>query len=178
MITISIFWALVFALFVTKGRATESVWGEAMNATSLPALAVEAPPYVALQREMHDALLRQHPEWMERDPNLSKCDEDDRRFARLLSLCLTSSPLTRTRGCHAMTRRFTRLTRTSGSLLGLVFLAGCASLRSTSSNRLDQQIAQADAAYRTLDAGHVTDYNNAVASIARQIDGETPDESQ
>ena len=54
--------------------------------------------------------------------------------------------------------------------------SGCASLKSTSSNRLDQQIAQADAAYRTLDAGHVTAYNNAVAAIAREIDGKTPDQ--
>ena len=69
-----------------------------------------------------------------------------------------------------------RLTKTSGSLLALVFLTSCASVRSTSSNRLDQQIAQADAAYRTLDAGRVTDYNNALATIAREIDGKTPAE--
>jgi Alpha/beta hydrolase family len=69
-----------------------------------------------------------------------------------------------------------QLARTNASLLALVFLGGCASLRSTSSNRLDQQIAHADAAYRTLDTDHVTAYNNAVGSIAREIDGETPDE--
>jgi len=51
-----------------------------MNATSLPALAVEAAPYVALQREMHDALLIQHPEWVERDGNCPTCDDYDRRF--------------------------------------------------------------------------------------------------
>jgi hypothetical protein len=61
-------------------------------------------------------------------------------------------------------------------LLALVFLSSCASLRSTSSNRLEAQIAQADAAYRTLDAGDVTDYNNAVVAIAREIDGKTPAE--
>ena len=60
-----------------------------MNAIPLPAVPVEAAPYVALQREMHDALVRQHPEWMERDGNCSKCDEYDRRFAWLLSLFLT-----------------------------------------------------------------------------------------
>jgi hypothetical protein len=59
-----------------------------MKATSLPALAVEAAPYVALQREMHDALLRQHPEWIERDGNCPKCEEYDRRFADLLGLSL------------------------------------------------------------------------------------------
>ena len=69
-----------------------------------------------------------------------------------------------------------RLTKTSASLIALVLFSSCASLRSTSSNRLDQQIAQADVAYRTLDVGHVTDYNNAVAAIAREIDGKTPAE--
>jgi pimeloyl-ACP methyl ester carboxylesterase len=77
---------------------------------------------------------------------------------------------------NAMTRRFMRLTKTSASLLALLFLSSCASPGSKSSNRLDQQIAQADEAYRTLDAGHVTGYNNAVASIARKIDGKTPAE--
>ena len=75
-----------------------------------------------------------------------------------------------------MTPRFIRLAKTNTSLLALVFVAGCASPRSTSSNRIEQQIAQADAACGRLDADHRTAYNNAVASIARQIDGETPDE--
>ena len=66
----------------------ENVCFKAMNTTSLPALSVKAARYVALQREMHDALLRQHPEWMERDGNCSKCDDYDRRFAELLSLSL------------------------------------------------------------------------------------------
>ena len=72
-----------------------------------------------------------------------------------------------------MTPRFIRLAKTNVILLALVVCAGCASLRSTSSNRLDQQIARADAAYLTLDTNHVTAYNNAVASIARLIDGGT-----
>jgi hypothetical protein len=57
-----------------------------MNAPSLPSLPVEAAPYVALQHEMHDALLRQHPEWMERDGDSPKCDEYDLRFARVLGV--------------------------------------------------------------------------------------------
>ena len=75
-----------------------------------------------------------------------------------------------------MTSRSLWLAKTNAGLLALVFVAGCASLRSTSSHRLDQQIAQADAAYRSLDAAHVSAYNNAVASIARQIDGDTRNE--
>jgi hypothetical protein len=75
-----------------------------------------------------------------------------------------------------MTPRFTRLIKTNASFLALVFLSSCASPSSTSSNRLEQQIAQADTAYRTLDTDHVTDYNDAVAAIAREIDGKTPAE--
>lgn len=75
-----------------------------------------------------------------------------------------------------MTARFIRLAKTNASLFALVILSGCASLRSTSSNRFDQQIAQADAAYRSLDAGRVAAYNDAVASVCRQIDGESPDQ--
>ena len=60
-----------------------------MSPVSLPSFAVEAPAYVALQREMHDALLMQHPEWIERGGNCPKCDEYDRRFAELLSFFLT-----------------------------------------------------------------------------------------
>ena len=59
-----------------------------MNATCFPSRAVEAPAYVALQREMHNALLTQHPEWIERDGNCPKCDDYDRRFAELLSFFL------------------------------------------------------------------------------------------
>lgn len=68
------------------------------------------------------------------------------------------------------------LTKMSASLVALLFLSSCASLSPTSSKRLDQQIAQADTAYRTLNADHITDYNKAVAIIAREIDGKTPAE--
>ena len=60
-----------------------------MNATSLPTLALEAPAYAALQCEMHDALLRQHPDWIERNGNSPKCDDYDRRFTELLGFFLT-----------------------------------------------------------------------------------------
>lgn len=66
-----------------------------------------------------------------------------------------------------------RFIKTGGSLLSLVLFTSCASLRSTSSNRLDQQLAHADAAYRTLADGKVTEYNNAVAAIAGKVDGKT-----
>lgn len=69
-----------------------------------------------------------------------------------------------------------RLTKSSAVLLALVFFAGCASLKSTSPQRLDQQIAQADMACRNLVPGSRAAYNNAVASIAQQINRETPGE--
>ena len=59
-----------------------------MNTISLPTLAVEEPAYAALQREMHDALLAQHPEWIGSDGKCSTCDDYDRRFAELLRFSL------------------------------------------------------------------------------------------
>jgi Alpha/beta hydrolase family len=75
-----------------------------------------------------------------------------------------------------MTARFIRLAKANTSLFALVILGGCASLKSTSSTGINLRIADADAAYRTLDADHLTAYNNAVAAIAREIDGETADQ--
>jgi hypothetical protein len=65
------------------------MFGSNVNATSFSTLAVEEPAYAALQREMHDALLVQHPEWIERDGNSPKCDDYDRRFAQLLRFFMT-----------------------------------------------------------------------------------------
>lgn len=57
--------------------------------------------------------------------------------------------------------------------LAVASFAGCASPRFTSEGRLQREMAIADAAYRSLRPGHVTGYNAAVASISRQMDGET-----
>jgi hypothetical protein len=73
--------------------------------------------------------------------------------------------------CNGRAKRFVK---TSAGFLALFFFVGCASLTSTSSSRLDQQIARADAAYRSLDANHVSAYNKALESIARRMDGTTP----
>jgi hypothetical protein len=69
-----------------------------------------------------------------------------------------------------------QITNVSAALLALLLVAGCASLRSTSSNRLAQPIARADAAYQTVSGGRVSIYNKAVESIALEIDGETPEQ--
>src|SRR5689334_10587446 len=73
-------------------------------------------------------------------------------------------------------RRLTKFAKTSMSLLTLTFVVGCASLKTTSSSRLNRQIAQADTVYRHLDIDHMSAYNDAVTSITRRIDGETPNE--
>ena len=45
--------------------------------------------YVQLQREIHDALRKQHPEWIEPNGDCPTCDSYESRFAKLLGL---SSP--------------------------------------------------------------------------------------
>ncbi len=63
-----------------------------MNPTSLPSPAVEAPAYVALQREIHDALRVQHPEWTLPNGDSPTLDSYDARFAELLIQSLPTRP--------------------------------------------------------------------------------------
>src|SRR6516165_6284482 len=70
--------------------------------------------------------------------------------------------------------RSKQVANASVAFLALLLVASCASLRSTSSNRLAQPTAQANAAYETLSTDHAPNYNKAVESLAREIDGETP----
>ena len=55
-----------------------------MNTTRSSILVAEVPGYTELQREMHDALRAQHPEWIEADGNSPTCDYYESRFAELL----------------------------------------------------------------------------------------------
>jgi hypothetical protein len=59
-----------------------------MNTTHSVSLAAEISAYAELQGRMHDALLAQHPEWIEPNGDCPKCDDYDRRFAELLGLSL------------------------------------------------------------------------------------------
>jgi hypothetical protein len=61
-----------------------------MNATHSSIFAAEVPGYARLQREMHDALRRQHPEWIEADGNSPTCDSYEARLAELLIISLTA----------------------------------------------------------------------------------------
>jgi hypothetical protein len=42
--------------------------------------------YTELREQMHRDLLAQHPEWIEVNGNCPKCEEYDRRLARLISM--------------------------------------------------------------------------------------------
>lgn len=55
-----------------------------MNTAHSSILIAEVPGYAELQREMHDALRAQHPEWIEADGKSHKCDYYESRFAKLL----------------------------------------------------------------------------------------------
>ena len=57
-----------------------------MNTTRSSILIAEVSGYAELQREMHDALRAQHPEWIEADGNGKSptCDDYESRFAELL----------------------------------------------------------------------------------------------
>jgi hypothetical protein len=60
-----------------------------MNATYSSSIVTEVPAYAELQSQMHNALIVQHPEWIEDNGDCPKCDDYDRRFAQLLGLSLT-----------------------------------------------------------------------------------------
>jgi hypothetical protein len=55
-----------------------------MNTTRSSILVPEVPGYTELQREMHDALRAQHPEWIEADGKSPTCDYYESLFVQLL----------------------------------------------------------------------------------------------
>src|ERR1700731_1147150 len=55
-----------------------------MNTTRSSILVLEVPGYTELQREMHDALRAQHPEWIKADGKSPTCDYYGSLFADLL----------------------------------------------------------------------------------------------
>lgn len=59
-----------------------------MNTMASLNIVAEIPAYAELQRRIHNALLIQHPEWIERNGDCPTCDDYDRRFAELLGLSL------------------------------------------------------------------------------------------
>jgi hypothetical protein len=59
-----------------------------MNTTHYSAPAAEVRRYAELQREMHDALRAQHPEWVRPNGDSPICDAYESRFEELLRLSL------------------------------------------------------------------------------------------
>jgi len=55
-----------------------------MNTTHSSSLAAEVPAYAQLQRNMHDALLAQHPDWILPNGDCPTCDSYYARFTELL----------------------------------------------------------------------------------------------
>jgi hypothetical protein len=70
----------------SRFRSATTFGSEEMNTTSSSDIVAEVPAYAALRRQIHDALLVQHPEWIQRNGDCPKCDDYDRRLAELLSL--------------------------------------------------------------------------------------------
>lgn len=56
-----------------------------MSTTHSSQLVPEVPGYAELQRNIHHALLAQHPEWILPGGDSPTCDSYDARFAELLS---------------------------------------------------------------------------------------------
>jgi hypothetical protein len=46
----------------------------------------EIRSYVQLQRQIHDALREQHPEWIEQNGDCPTCESYESRFAKLLNI--------------------------------------------------------------------------------------------
>lgn len=55
-----------------------------MKTTPSPIFVAEVSGYAQLQREMHDALRAQHPEWIQADGTSPTCDSYESRLAELL----------------------------------------------------------------------------------------------
>jgi hypothetical protein len=50
----------------------------------------EMPSYVQLQHQIHDALRKQHPEWIDENGDCPTCESYESRFAELLKLFQSS----------------------------------------------------------------------------------------
>jgi hypothetical protein len=61
-----------------------------MNTTHSSSFAAEVPAYAQLQREMHDAVRAQQPDWILPNGDCPTCDSYDERFAELLTISLAT----------------------------------------------------------------------------------------
>jgi hypothetical protein len=77
-------------LNVVPGRARPLV--VKMNTTLSSSLAAKAPGYAKLQRQMHDALRAQHPEWILPNGDCPTCGSYESRLVELLTVSLAPKP--------------------------------------------------------------------------------------
>ena len=61
----------------------------AMKTNASPIVPNKVPAYVQLQQQMHEALRKEHPEWVESNGECPTCEAYESRLAELLGL---SSP--------------------------------------------------------------------------------------
>jgi hypothetical protein len=59
---------------------------QAMKTNTLPKATEEIRSYVQLQRQIHDALRVEHPEWVKSNGECPTCDSYESRLAELLGL--------------------------------------------------------------------------------------------
>ena len=140
-----------------------------MNVTLSTNRFAEVPAYAKLQRTMHDALLVQHPEWIEPDGNCPMCDDYDRRFAELLDFSLPPTSLAQTRQV-----KLGSASRYAAIVAALLVFSGCASTRVAWLEHLPRDVSMAEASYRELSPNQTNGYNTALASVVRDIDLTTP----
>ena len=57
-----------------------------MKTNASPIVPNKVPAYVQLQKQMHEALLREHPEWVEPNGDCPMCEAYESRLAELLGL--------------------------------------------------------------------------------------------
>ena len=61
-----------------------------MKTNTLPKATTEIRSYVQLQRQIHDALRVEHPEWVKSNGDCPTCDAYERRLAELIGLFQSS----------------------------------------------------------------------------------------
>ena len=62
----------------------------AMKTNASRRVTKEVEPYVQLQRQMHEALLKEHPEWVQPNGECPMCEAYESRLAELLGLSSAS----------------------------------------------------------------------------------------
>ena len=60
-----------------------------MKTSASPTVPNKVPAYVQLQQQMHEALRKEHPEWVEPNGECPTCEAYESRLAKILGL---SSP--------------------------------------------------------------------------------------